>query len=206
MADEGSGKIEAALDSQAGSGFKLLGNQLAENELLGEVLGADDDAVLAGGAAPDEKSRQNEECSKASRGCRRASHDCTDCASKIHRSFAPLGMTDEEWYQLGCNRFSNQPKPKSAASARSAAGMAPARITWSFTMASPRKINSPRPPAPIAAAIVASPTEITVATRTPAMMTPIANGSSTFRSNWRSVSPSPRPASTTAGSTLRIPV
>ena len=36
-----------------------------------------------------------------------------------------------------------------------------------------------KPPAPMAAAMVARPMEITVATRTPAMMTPSASGNST---------------------------
>src|SRR6266404_1713683 len=52
------------------------------------------------------------------------------------------------------NRRSNKPSRKSASNARSAAGMAPARITASLTIATPRKINVPRPPAPMAAAMV----------------------------------------------------
>ena len=48
---------------------------------------------------------------------------------------------------------------------------------------------SPRPPAPIAAAIVAVPTPITVATRMPATIDGSASGSSTSRSSWRGVMP-----------------
>src|SRR5208283_746525 len=76
-------------------------------------------------------------------------------------------------------RFSSNPTPKSADSARIAAGMAPAKITELSTMAKPRKINSPSPPAPIAAAIVARPMEMTIATRRPERITLTANGNST---------------------------
>ena len=47
---------------------------------------------------------------------------------------------------------------------------------------------------------------LTVATRTPAIITPRASGSSTWSNNWRSVMPMPRPASRIAGSTLLMPV
>src|SRR5262245_14735750 len=62
------------------------------------------------------------------------------------------------------------------------------------------------PPASMAAAMVAVPTQITVATRTPARITPRARGNSTWKSSWRSVIPMPRPASRIAGSTPLIPV
>ena len=55
----------------------------------------------------------------------------------------------------------------SAASASAAAGIAPARIVVASTIDRPRKMYSPRPPAPIAAAIVAVPTPTTLATRMP---------------------------------------
>ncbi len=53
----------------------------------------------------------------------------------------------------------------------------------------------PRPPAPIAAAIVADPTPTTAATRTPATMDGSASGSSTCRSSSRGVMPIATPAS-----------
>ena len=52
-----------------------------------------------------------------------------------------------------------------------AAGMAPARITASLTMATPRKMKVPRPPAPMAAAMVATPMVMIVAVRIPARIT-----------------------------------
>ena len=76
----------------------------------------------------------------------------------------------------------------------------------SFTIATPRKMYTPKPPAPIAAAIVAVPTLTTVATRTPASITPKPSGSSTSVKSCQSVIPIPRPASRTAGSTPAIPV
>src|SRR5579864_3140576 len=111
----------------------------------------------------------------------------------------------ENAVHAGRKRFSSSARPKSASKARTAAGTAPARITTLFTMARPRKMNSPRPPAPMAAAMVASPTEITVATRTPAMITLRASGSSTCHKSCRPVMPMPRPASTTARSTPMMP-
>ena len=55
---------------------------------------------------------------------------------------------------------------------------------------------SPRPPAPIAAAIVAVPTPMTAATRMPATIDGSASGSSTCQSSCRGVMPSAVPAST----------
>ena len=57
--------------------------------------------------------------------------------------------------------------------------MAPARMTPESTIETPRKMYMPRPPAPIAAAMVANPTAMTAATRMPAKITPSASGSST---------------------------
>ncbi len=51
MADVAAGQVETALDREMGFVFDLLGDQFAQDELLGKVLGADDDAILAGGAA-----------------------------------------------------------------------------------------------------------------------------------------------------------
>src|SRR3982074_3356309 len=54
-------------------------------------------------------------------------------------------------------RRSTQLRTISATMARRAAGIAPARMTASLTMATPRKMKVPSPPAPIAAAVVAHP-------------------------------------------------
>ena len=93
----------------------------------------------------------------------------------------------------------------SKVSASSAAGTAPARITVGSTIDRPRKMYSPSPPAPTAAAIVAVPTPITAATRIPATIDGSASGSSTRRNSWPGVIPSAMPASTSAGSIERIP-
>ena len=84
----------------------------------------------------------------------------------------------------------------STASASTAAGTAPARITVGSTIESPRKMYSPSPPAPTAAAIVAVPTPITAATRMPATIDGSASGSCTCQSICRGVIPSAVPAST----------
>ena len=64
---------------------------------------------------------------------------------------------------------------------------------------------SPRPPAPIAAAMVADPTPTTAATRTPATIDGSASGSSTWRSSSRRVMPIATPASRIDGSMPRRP-
>jgi hypothetical protein len=104
------------------------------------------------------------------------------------------------------NRFCINPRLKSATSASAAAGIAPARMSRLSTIDTPRKINIPSPPAPTAAAIVATPTAITVATRIPAKITPMARGISTFHRSCASVMPMARPASRIAGSTPDMPV
>ena len=73
------------------------------------------------------------------------------------------------------------------------------------TIDNPRKMYSPSPPAPMAAAIVAVPTPITVATRRPATIDGSASGSSTMNNSCRGVMPMATPASTTAGSRLCSP-
>src|SRR5579871_183929 len=182
LADVSACEIEAPFYFQLRVRFDLLRHNLAQQQRLGKILGADGDPVSMGGRA---------------RRCQRRGH---------HRDQNPPRAQLEACSHRGRNRFSNCPSPKSASNARAAAGIAPARMSWLFTIASPPKINSPTPPAPIAAAIVASPTEITTATRTPDRITFSASGSCTRHSSCRSVSPIPRPASTTAGSTPRIPV
>ena len=87
-----------------------------------------------------------------------------------------------------------------------AAGTAPASICETSTEAMPRKMKTPRPPPPMAAAMVAVPIVVTAAMRTPAKMVGAARGSSTWKSLCRSVIPIATADSTTAGSTPRMPV
>src|SRR5213593_121264 len=101
--------------------------------------------------------------------------------------------------QAGDNFFSAHPSPPSASRARSAAGTAPARICAVSTEASPWKMNTPRPPPPMAAAIV------TVPTRTPARIVRAASGSSTSHKSCRPVIPMAIADSRTARSTPRMP-
>ena len=84
--------------------------------------------------------------------------------------------------------------------ARRAAGMAPARITASLTMATPRKMKTPRPPAPTAAAMVATPMVMMVAVRIPARIMARAKGRRTRQRICDWVMPMASAASRTAGS------
>src|ERR1035441_8088668 len=115
---------------------------------------------------------------KTSRGLETGGPQSADCGERWQPGL-PFQLKNYDFKPRAPSRRSSLPSTKSAKSARSAAGMAPAKITWLLTMASPRKINSPSPPAPIAAAIVARPMETTVAIRIPATMTPEASGNST---------------------------
>src|ERR1700677_235980 len=123
----------------------VLREDFAEESLLGKVFGADDDVVVAIRAAGSET---------ANADCR---YQRDEPGSRHHA-------------RTGRNRRSTKLSRKSAPRARRAAGIAPARISWLLTIAKPRKINSPKPPAPMAAAIVAMPMVRTVATRMPARM------------------------------------
>ncbi|MNS94377.1 hypothetical protein D3C72_1285920 [compost metagenome] len=64
------------------------------------------------------------------------------------------------------------------------------------------RISTPRPPAPMMAAMVATPIFITTAVRTPPRITGTASGRSTSRMRCQVVMPMPRPASWMPGSTL----
>ena len=74
MADVAAGKIEAAFDRKMSFVFDLLGDDFAEDELFGEIFGADDDAVGARRAAGSEQQRRRErewqraECMRAEIG------------------------------------------------------------------------------------------------------------------------------------------
>src|SRR6516165_9337663 len=100
---------------------------------------------------------------------------------------------------------SSHPSPPSAASAIRADGIAPARICAVSTVATPRKMNTPKPPPPIAAAMVAVPTVVTVATRMPAIIVRAAKGNCTCRRSWPPVMPMAIADSQTAGSTDAMP-
>src|ERR1700722_5136222 len=165
------------------AGFDDLTNQFAQKQLLGEVLGTDHDQIRVSFATGNREKKYTNE--------KRAKH---------------LQPRSSHFARSEPSRRSSCPRTKSDMSASKAAGTAPAKITRLSSMESPRNMNSPSPPAPIAAAMVASPMETTVAMRTPATITPEANGNSTCQSNWPSVSPMARPASTTEGSTPRMPV
>ena len=106
---------------------------------------------------------------------------------------------------LGVASFSSCFSKKSNRIANRAAGIAPPRMRPELYVCNPRKIKSPRPPAPINPAMVATPIMSTVAVRMPPMMTVNARGSSTIHSTCRFVIPIPIPASMTERSTPRMP-
>ena len=66
-------------------------------------------------------------------------------------------------------------------------------------------MNCPKPPSPISAVIVTSPMVVTVAMRTPAMITGIASGTSTRHRSCRRVYPIPRAASFASSGTPSRP-
>src|SRR3977135_1075568 len=107
--------------------------------------------------------------------------------------------------QTGDNLCSTHSSPRSAANAITAAGSAPARSSVVSTDARPRKINTPSPPPPMAAAIVAVPIGVTVAIRRPARIVLTPSGSSTSQRSCRPVMPMAIADSRTLDSTFRMP-
>ena len=99
MTDEGSSEIQLPFNRQMSRTLNLLREQLAENHLLGEILRADDNLI---------RLRTREE-------------------NNANREY------QKQWRFQDCrfreNDFSTRLNPKSAASAMSAAGIAPANIT-----------------------------------------------------------------------------
>src|SRR5271165_700027 len=165
----------------SGARLDVLRQQFAEYHLLGKKLGSHGDGRRAralGGSEGKRKHSQQKKGKKADPEMMPALHETRSRRSSIASS-------------------------PSAISASSAAGMAPARITASLTMATPRKINVPKPPAPIAAAIVATPIVMTVAVRIPARITESASGKRTRHITCHGVIPIAVAASSTAAS---IPV
>src|SRR5262249_21370776 len=155
----------------------MLGQQFGENHLLREKFGGDDKMRLFGSATAARGDDQRQQRSE-----KQARH-----------------------LQLTRKRRSRRPSRKSASKARIAAGMAPARMTASLTIATPRKMKVPRPPAPMAAAMVATPMVMTAAVRMPAMMKLLASGRGAGGKIRSSVIPIPFAASSSAGSTLVSP-
>ena len=159
IADERPSEIQLALDADAALGFDRLRDQLAENDLLGEVLRADDDGVRAG----------------ARRDTAQASAASSTAAAAPARTTRPVAHRS-----LSNALLEPAPGGRPTASASAAAGIAPARMVVVSTIDSPRKMYSPRPPAPMAAAMVVVPTPMTVATRMPATIDGSASGNWTM--------------------------
>src|SRR5271155_4188173 len=141
MRQQSATQVQAALNAAMEPMFQMLGDDLAEDDLLREVL-----RPHADGRFP---------------ARRRTSTD------RQQRDYA------------GESFRSSHPNPPSANSAMTAAGIAPARICAVSTDATPRKMNTPKPPPPMAAAMVAVPIVVTVATRIPARIVCAASGNCT---------------------------
>ena len=84
--------------------------------------------------------------------------------------------------------------------------MAPIKISDGLLRSIPKRIRSPKPPAPMSAASVAVPIIRTIAVRIPAIITGMAIGNSTFVKRRNGFIPIPFAASINDGSTSLIPV
>src|SRR3984885_863593 len=113
LADVSSGQIEAAVDFQQRARLDHLSEKFAEHQRLGEVLGANYDAVCTRW-----RTRRNEQSDK---NCKRRN------SSPRMQSAAKQSVAIP--FHRGCRRLSSHPKPKSAVSASTAAGIAPARMS-----------------------------------------------------------------------------
>ena len=116
VADEGASQIEPPVDRQPRVALDRLRHQLAENHLLGEVLGADDDAL---GPRPGGEGR-----------CRPARRSTTTAAAAA-RETTPARRAAR-------SARSTSSRPPSTIIASAATGTAPARITVASTIDSPR--------------------------------------------------------------------
>src|SRR5207237_9201273 len=101
MANVSARQIEAPFYREMGFGFEVLRENFAKDKLFAEVLRTDHDAVRPRRPAARHQPRKN-----ARKRKQNAAH--------------------HDW---GVSRFSRSPRLKSASSANSAAGIAPARIT-----------------------------------------------------------------------------
>src|SRR5215472_2267276 len=113
--------------------FDVLSEKLGKHDLLGEKLRPDGDLRLGRSATARRDTKEAKEAEQMKEPERKAAH--------FYKTF---------------NLRSISPKRKSASNASKAAGIAPARMSESLTSATPRKIKVPRPPAPMAAAMVAT--------------------------------------------------
>ena len=93
----------------------------------------------------------------------------------------------------------------SSSNARMIDNDAPTVIGVQNVRRSPLKMRRPRPPCPMMAATVTSPTVETVAMRSPVMMNGIANGSSTFQTRLAGLMPMPSAESRTDCGTASNP-
>src|SRR5207253_11449131 len=84
-------------------------------------------------------------------------HECGDSSPAAQNDTIKVEVAQSDTltpHPLTANLFSSHPRQPSAMSASSAAGTGPARTSPLSTLATPRKISSPRPPAPIATGVV----------------------------------------------------
>ena len=61
VADEGASQVETALHRQMSAGFDDLSEQFSEDELLGEVFGANDNAICISFTSNDGQEKQEDE-------------------------------------------------------------------------------------------------------------------------------------------------
>src|SRR5215467_9590125 len=178
MHQQSSPEVRFSNDGNSRPRLDVLRQKLGQDDLLGEKLRANRNFGLRGILAAKAEQKDAEATCRAKSQPRKAPH--------LHTTL---------------KRRSSNPRKKSASSAKSAAGIAPARINESLTSATPRKINVPSPPAPMAAPMVAMPIVRTVAVRMPARIIESASGKRTRNMICAGVMPIASAASKTAGST-----
>src|ERR1700744_5798399 len=130
MADIAARKIKTPFDFEMRLGFDFLRQKLAKHHLLGKILRTNHRMVRARRRKRNHRNPQRQDC----------------CQPQD-----PPHGTGTLYLR------SNNPSTASAVSASKAAGTAPPSKSRLSTEATPRKISSPSPPAPTAAAIVAMP-------------------------------------------------
>ena len=79
MADVAPGQVKAPLDRQARFRFQVLGDQLAEDGLFGEIFRADDDALSSGRTAGEQKAEGRKQKAEGRRQSAVSSKKGTQC-------------------------------------------------------------------------------------------------------------------------------
>src|SRR5699024_9714418 len=196
----GAGDVRQVLRVGAG-GAEEDHRELAEDDLLGEVLRADrerqaGEVHVADGSG--DLARRDETTARAETAAGQAQ---TERAGAPEQQGSSGGVAEAHETPFGVSASSRTRPAQSTSRATTAMISAPRMRRGERKGVTPVTMSAARPPALMKVAKLAAPTTSTSAVRTPAMITGSASGSSTRRSTSAPDIPMPRAASTSVWST-----